>query len=91
MSNGFVVLMGIATVFIGLICIIIVCSIMSAVVRAFSKEKPVENVSAPAAAPVVNNTVIADRDKIVVAISAAIAEEIGEDAGAIRILSLKKI
>ena len=91
MSNGFVVLMGLATVFIGLIAIIIVCSIMSMLVRAFSKGKTEEKTSVPAVAPAVNNGFIADRDKIVVAISAAIAEEIGEDAGAIRILSLKKI
>ncbi len=91
MSNAFVVAMGVGTVFVGLICIIIVCMIMSSIVRAFVKTKTVENKSAaPAAVPATGGT-IADRDKVVVAISAAIAEEIGEDAGAIRILSLKKI
>lgn len=93
MSDGFVVLMGIGTVFVGLICIIIVCSIMSLIIRASEKNKP-EAVKSNSYAPVVSDTgsqVIADRDKLVVAISAAIAEEIGEDAGAIRILSLKKI
>lgn len=96
MSNTFVVIMGLATVFVGLICIIIVCMIMSSIVRALIKHKPRENKAAapaPAAPATVSaaNTAIADRDKVVVAISAAIAEEIGEDAGAIRILSLKKI
>ncbi len=93
MSNAFVVAMGIGTVFVGLICIIIVCMIMSSIVRAFVKQKPQEN-KASAPAPVAAsaaNTAIADRDKVLVAISAAIAEEIGEEAGAIRILSLKKI
>lgn len=93
MSNGFVVLMGIGTVFVGLICIIIVCSVMSLIVRAFEKNKsqtPTDVSEVPVAVSK-NNDVIADRDKVVVAISAAIAEEIGEDAGAIRILSLKKI
>lgn len=93
MSNASIVLMGLATVFFGLICIIFVCMIMSAIVRAFVKGKPEEKKSA---APVANAAsastgVIADRDRVVVAISAAIAEEIGEDAGAIRIVSLKKI
>lgn len=88
MSNWFVVAMGLATVFVGLICIIFVCMIMSAVVRAFAKN----NEAAPknASAPVATDS-IADREKVVVAISAAIAEEIGEEAGAIRIVSLKKV
>ena len=93
MSNTFVVIMGLATVFVGLICIIFVCMIMSAIVRTFLKGKPEEKKSAAPAARVAPASagVIADRDRVVVAISAAIAEEIGEDAGAIRIVSLKKI
>ena len=89
MNPGFVVAMGLATVFIGLIAIIFVIMIMGAVVRGLVKSEPEKTNSAPVAT--VNNTVIADRDKVVVAISAAIAEEIGEDAGAIRIVSLKKV
>ena len=88
MSNTFVVLMGLCTVFVGLICIIIVCSIMSALVRAFEKNKPVKPLAVPASPA---SGEIEDRANVVVAISAAIAEELGEDASAIRILSLKKI
>ena len=93
MSNGFVVLMGLATVFIGIICIIVVCMIMSALVRTFDKTKAdsKSGTTSEAANAVSANSSIADRNNIVVAISAAIAEEIGEDAGAIRILSLRKI
>ena len=93
MNPGFVVAMGLATVFVGLIAIIFVCMIMSAVVRAFIKTKPaVTQNSMTKSAPVsAYGGAIADRDKVVVAISAAIAEEIGEDAGAIRIVSLRKI
>ena len=90
MNPGFVVAMGITTVFVGLVCIIFVCMIMSAIVKSFVKTKP-ETPKAPVAVPAANNAAIADRDKVVVAISAAIAEEIGEEAGAIRIVSLKKI
>lgn len=86
MSNWFVVLMGIGTVFVGLICIIIVCSIMSALVRLFDKKNTAQN-----AKQVVDNKTIHDREKILVAVSAAIAEELGEDVGAIRILSLKRV
>lgn len=92
MSNTFVVIMGLATVFVGLICIIFVCMIMSAIVRAFASAKPEEKKVAPTAPAASAGTIaIADRDRVVVAISAAIAEEIGEDAAAIRIVSLKKI
>ena len=86
MSNWFVVLMGIGTVFVGLICIIIVCSIMSALVRLFdTKGRPAVTKQTD------DNGEIPNREKLVVAISAAIAEELGEDVGAIRILSLKKV
>ncbi len=88
MSNGFVVALGLGIVFLGLICIIIVCSIMSAVVRCFEKGKKQEP---KASVQTVSNTQIADRDKVVVAISAAIAEELGESTGAIRIKSLRRI
>ncbi|MBE6705447.1 MAG: hypothetical protein E7583_09305 [Ruminococcaceae bacterium] len=92
MPAWFVVAMGLATVFVGLIAIIIVIMIMGKIVGAFVKTKPAKasNYQAPKA-PAASNAVIADRDKVVVAISAAIAEEIGEDAGAIRIVSLRKI
>ena len=87
-SNLFVCLMGICTVFIGLICIIVLVSAMSAVVRATDKAmaKP---------APAVTAVPAADRDQVspamVAAVSAAIAEEMGTDISAIRILSFKKV
>ncbi|MBQ6249506.1 MAG: OadG family protein [Oscillospiraceae bacterium] len=87
-SNLFVCLMGICTVFIGLICIIVLVSAMSAVVRATDKAmaKP---------APAVTAVPAADRDQVspamVAAVSAAIAEEMGTDISAIRIVSFKKV
>ncbi len=87
----FVFLMGMGTVMIGLFCIILLCSLMSAVVRKFSgsgdKGTPETKETAPPSAP----SVIPNRGELVAAISAAVAEELGEDVGAIRILSLKKI
>ena len=87
MSNWFVVLMGIGTVFVGLISIILVCSIMSALVRLSEKKGTKTKQGAGAQ----DNGEIPDREKLVVAVSAAIAEELGADVGAIRILSLKKV
>lgn len=87
-SNLFVCLMGICTVFIGLICIIVLVSAMSAVVRATDKALAQPAPAAPAVPA-------ADRDQVspamVAAVSAAIAEEMGTDISAIRIVSFKKV
>jgi len=88
-SDGMVILLGIGIVFFGLICIIVLCTIMGAVVRKFAK-KP--EASAPAApAPVVEQAVIPNRREMVAAVSAAIAEELGVEVSGIKILSIKKI
>ena len=89
MSNTFVCIMGMGTVFIGLICIVIICSIMSLVMRAFSKEKPVAPTkAAPAAA---SNLPIQDKQAIIAGTCAVIAEELGTDVRNIRVLSFKRI
>lgn len=92
-SNTFVVLMGLGTVFFGLICIIVLSTIMSAVCRLLTKKKPAAPAeeapavayAAPAAVPV------ADRKAMIAAISAAIAEDLGTDISGIRIRSLKHV
>ena len=84
----FVCLMGIATVFAGLICLIILCKIVGAF---SSKEKKTATpVATPVATPTVNQP-IENRQEIIAAVSAAVAEELGTDVSAIRILSFKKI
>lgn len=90
-SSLFVVVMGIVTVFIGLICIIALCYLMSYVVRMIDKRKPAapaeKAVPAPAAAP----QAIENRGELAAAISAAVAEELGKDVSGIRILSIKRL
>ena len=83
-AHLFVCLMGMGTVFIGLICIVLLCYLMSAVVR--SASKPTAAVS-PAPAP--SSSV--DSGALVAAVSAAIAEEMGTDISAIRIVSIRKV
>ena len=87
MNNTFVVCMGIGTVFVGLICIIILCKIIGAICMASEKKAVVKNEKT---APVVNEP-IQNRQEIIAAVSAVIAEELGKDISAIRILSFKKI
>ena len=92
-SNTFVVVLGVGVVFIGLICIIILCKILSAVCMLASKKDETKApanttapvVAAPAAQPIQN------RQEIIAAVSAVLAEELGTDVSAIRILSFKKI
>ena len=88
MSNIFIVGMGVGIVFIGLLCIVLLCLIMSAVCRAFEK-KP-KTAESPAA-PVAVEKSIENRQEIIAAVSAALAEEMGTDISAIRIHSFKKI
>ena len=83
-SNLFVVCMGLGTVFFGLICIILICTIMGAVCKALIKEKP--ETAAPAA-----NGEIANKQEIVAACCAAIAEELGTSVSAIKVVSFKKL
>lgn len=90
-SNLFVCLLGMGTVFIGLICLILLCKIVGLLTT--KEPKPAENTAtavniAPATA--VTQT-IENRQEIIAAVSAAIAEELGTDISALRIISFKKI
>lgn len=83
-SGAFVSLMGMGTVFFGLICLIVLTGIMGRIVgrKAAAKEAAVST------APAVQNPI---DPAFVAAVSAAIAEELGTDITGIRILSIKKL
>ncbi len=89
MSNLFIVGMGVGTVFLGLVCIVLLCLIMSTICRA-AERKP-DTATAPAAAPASAEKPIENRQEIIAAVSAALAEEMGTDISAIRIHSFKKL
>lgn len=87
-SNLFVCLMGLGTVFVGLVCIILLVTLMSYVCRKS------EGKSAPAPAPAaatVDTPKAGVGPELIAAVSAAIAEEMGTDISAIRIISMKQI
>ena len=84
-SNLFVVLMGICTVFIGLICIIAIVSIMGAMCRKAAKPAPAAQ-ALPDTVPQQGTS-----PEMIAALAAAIAEDLGTDISAIRITSIKKI
>lgn len=85
--NYMVVLLGVGIVFFGLICIVFLIKI----VGLFFKKA---NNTVESVAPIVTQTInepIANRQEIIAAVSAVIAEELGTDISAIRIHSFKKI
>ena len=87
-SHLFVCLMGMGTVFFGLICLIALTSIMSAVLRSMGKQQaaaapPVPVPPAPAAGAVT--------PELIAAVSAAVAEDLGTDITGIRIKSIKPL
>ncbi|MBO4897545.1 MAG: OadG family protein [Clostridia bacterium] len=84
-----VFLMGFGMVFIGLICIIILCSILGAICKKFIGDSPAEQ-PVRSAAPS-QTSAIKNKGEFAAAIAAAIAEEMGTDVKGIRILSINKL
>lgn len=76
-SSIFVCLMGMGTVFFGLICLIALTYLMSAVVGRGKK-------AAPAPVPAAPQTAGEVTPELVAAVSAALAEELGTDITGIR-------
>ena len=88
---------GFSIVFIGLICLIALVSLMGSICGKVLKDDKKTVKKAPAApaksAPVAPAApaAIANRDELVAVFSAAVAEELGTDVSAIRVVSLKEI
>ena len=96
LSNWFVCVMGMGTVFISLVLLVAITVLLSKICRILSGEKKADapaSAVAPAApaAPVLKDAQIADRGEFVAAVSAAIAEELGTDVSGIRIISIKSL
>lgn len=85
-----VVVVGLGTVFVGLICIVIICKIMSLCCGGAKKEKGTEERTVVKPAPVATAP-IQNREEIIAAVCAAAAEELGTDVSAIRVRSFKRI
>ena len=83
----FVIVIGLVIVFVGLISLILICSIMGAICKRLIKEEPTREASAPA----VSSGDIPNKQELLAAVAAAVAEELGEDVSAIRITSIRRI
>ncbi len=91
-SLPLVVGLGLGMVFFGLICIIALCYILGAIIRAFESRRPAPAAAQPTeqAAPAQTES-ITKNGALIAAISAAIAEDMGTDVSTIRIKSIKKL
>ncbi|MBQ8525363.1 MAG: OadG family protein [Clostridia bacterium] len=89
-SNGIVIGLGLGIVFAGLICLVIICSLLGQICKRLIKPEaesaaPAVNSAPAAAAP------IANKQELIAAICAAIAEELGTEASNIRVTSFKRL
>lgn len=91
-SPLFVTLMGIGTVFFGLICIIVLTTIMGSVLKSKSKPSAPAPAAAPkAAAPAAPAVNTAKEQEILAAVIAAVTEDLGPSASRMQITSINKI
>lgn len=86
LPNWFVCVIGIAIVFLGLLGLVLICQLLSALVATAPKKE-----TAAPAAPAAQNVEIPNKQEFIAAVSVAIAEEMGEDVSAIRITSVRRI
>ncbi len=87
----FLCAMGIITVFVGLICLIIVCKLLGMVGAKPQKEEQSHQEILPSAPDASVEQPIENKQELLAAISAAVAEELGTDVSGIRITSCKKL
>lgn len=87
MSNLFVCVMGVGTVFVGLVCLVYICMLTGYIIRRIEKKPAAPEVPRQPADAVTGS----DRQQLVAAVSAVIAEELGENVSSIRIKSFRKL
>lgn len=75
-----------ATVFVGLVCIVIICKVVGLFCKGAAKKEAAAEASAPAVPAPVEN-----RGEIIAAVTAVCAEQMGKDVKALRVVSFKKL
>lgn len=92
-SDPLAVVIGLVTVFVGLIAIILICRLTGYLCNlgAGAAQKQEQPVQKQAAAPAAAVPVTENRGELAAAISAAVAEELGTGVSGIRIVSIKKV
>ena len=90
-SPLFVTLMGIGTVFFGLVCIIVLTTIMGAVLKSNAKPAPAPAAAPKAAAPAAPAVNTAKEQEILAAVIATVTEDLGPSASRMQITGINKI
>ena len=90
-SNGLAIGIGLGTVFAGLIGLILICYLMSSLVKAFAKKEKTAPAPQPAKQPTPQAAAMPNKGEFAAAVACAIAEDLGTDVTGIRIKSIKKL
>lgn len=90
-SPLFVTLMGIGTVFFGLVCIIFLTMAMGGLLKSKAKPAPAVAAAAPVPVPAALPVNHVKQQEVIAAITAALTEELGPNARNVKILDIKKI
>jgi Na+-transporting methylmalonyl-CoA/oxaloacetate decarboxylase gamma subunit len=88
---GLVALLGVSVVFVGLVSIVAIVWLMNKICDAFAKKPACEAPIAPTVPLTAKEQSIPNRQEILAAVCAAVAEEEGTDISAIRVISFKKL
>ncbi len=93
LSNTFVCIMGMGTVFIGLVLIVLICKLISLVTSGFAKTAPqTANVQpVPVQKAALPMPSASEKAAILAGVCACIAEELGTDANNIKVTSFKRV
>ena len=84
-----VVLMGVITVFVVLVCLIGIIKLMGLVMAKIGEKQAATSPAASAAGA--SAPTVSDKQKLVAAIAAAIAEDMGTDVSHLKIHSIRKL
>lgn len=90
-DNSTVIFLGLGIVFMGLVCLIIIITVLGAIMKRANKKKAAAEPAAAAAAAAPAQTVIPNKSEFVAAVSVAVAEENGTDVSRIRIHKIEKV
>ena len=90
LSNAMVIGLGMGTVFVGLIALIVLCYLMSAFCKMLKKDaSQIKEQESPAVSNA--EAPVANKQEILAACCAVIAEELGTEANNIKVLSFKRL
>ena len=90
-SNLYVCLMGMGFVFFGLICLVIVCHMLSAIARMKEQRTSGSMAQSTESSGIETAAASQEDDGLIAAVTAVIAEETGKDFSSIQVLSFKRI